>query len=78
MARHLWSLGLILIALGIAALVVGWDTLLWFPVRALDALWWVPEALADAYHAAPLTFVVIGLGICLLVLARILMARRRN
>ncbi len=75
MSRNLWTLGVLLVGLGIAALIVGWDALLWLPVQALDALWWVPATVAGAFHAAPVTFAVIGLGVVLLVVARVLRQR---
>jgi hypothetical protein len=71
MPSRLWSLGILLVAIGIAAHVVGWDTLLWVPRVVLDSLFWVPEALIDTIRAAPGTFAIIALGVALMVVARI-------
>ena len=77
MPSRLWSLGILLVAIGIAAHAVGWDTLLWLPRAALDSLVWVPETLIDAVRAAPGTFAVIALGVVLMVVARV-MGRRQG
>ena len=77
MHTRLWSLGVFLVALGVAAHVVGWDTLLWAPRVILDSLIWVPAALLDAVTASPATTGVILLGIALMVVAR-LRGRRRE
>ena len=77
MPSRLWSLGILLVAIGIAAHVVGWDTLLWLPRVVLDSLFWVPEALIDTIRAAPGTFAIIALGVVLMVVARV-MGRRQG
>ncbi|MBP0494430.1 hypothetical protein [Roseomonas indoligenes] len=71
-ARALWTLGILLVAVGVAAHAVGWEELLWFPRWVLDSLFWVPLALVDAIAAAPLTFAVIGLGVVLMVASRLI------
>ena len=71
-AKALWSLGILLVAVGVAAHAVGWDALLWFPRWVLDSLFWVPLALMDAIATAPLTFAVIALGVVLMVASRII------
>lgn len=77
MPGRLWSLGVFLVALGIAAYVVGWDALLWLPRAVLDSLFWVPAAILDAVSASPATFGVIALGVALMVFAR-MKGRRRD
>lgn len=77
MPARLWSLGVFLVALGIAAYVVGWDTLLWLPRTVLDSLFWVPAAILDAVSTSPATFGVITLGVVLMVFAR-MKGRRRD
>ncbi|MFT8246895.1 hypothetical protein [Roseomonas sp. BN140053] len=76
MSARLWSLGVFLVALGIAAHVVGWETLLWIPRAALDSLLWVPAAITEAIRSAPATTGVIALGVVLMLLARVLGRRR--
>ncbi len=71
MQTRLWSLGVFLVALGIAAHVVGWDTLLWIPRTILDSLIWVPAALIDTITTSPATFGVIALGVALMIVARL-------
>ncbi|MCR0980948.1 hypothetical protein [Roseomonas populi] len=71
-ARALWSLGILLVAVGVAAHAVGWEELLWFPRWVLDSLFWVPMALMDAVASAPLAFAVIALGVVLMVVSRII------
>lgn len=66
MSRWLWTAGSILVALGLAAHVFGWDALLW-----------VPEAVADAVRSSPETYGLVAAGLALMVLAR-LVGRRRN
>ena len=65
MAHLLWSAGAILVALGLAAHLFGWDALLW-----------IPEAILDAVQEDPKTYGVIALGLVLMAIAR-LVARRR-
>ena len=65
MAQLLWSAGTILVVLGLAAHLFGWDFLLWIPEAALAAIREDPE-----------TYGVIALGLVLMLLAR-LVARRR-
>jgi hypothetical protein len=61
MARWLWSLGALLVVVGLAAQVFGWDTLLW-----------IPEAVIDAIRAAPATYGVVALGALLMLVARLI------
>lgn len=65
MAHLLWSAGAILVALGLAAHLFGWNALLW-----------IPEAILDALREDPKTYGVIALGLVLMAIAR-LVARRR-
>ncbi|RAI58939.1 hypothetical protein [Roseicella frigidaeris] len=66
MARSLWSLGALLVLLGLAAHVFGWDSLLE-----------IPEAAIAAIRAAPATYGVVALGVLLMLVAR-MMGRRRG
>jgi len=75
MSSKLWSLGVLLVALGIAAHVVGWDTLLWLPRTLVDAFAWLPHALIDTLRESPFTFGIVALGVLLMVVARV-MGRR--
>jgi hypothetical protein len=77
MTSRLWSLGVFLVALGIAAYAVGWDALLWIPGVIIDWLAWVPAAIVRAVDASPLTFGVIALGVVLMVVARVRSRRGR-
>lgn len=61
MVRLIWSAGSLLVALGIAALVFGWDALLWLPTAAVEMAVEQPE-----------TYGLIAGGVVLMVLARIL------
>ncbi|MGK7869918.1 hypothetical protein [Falsiroseomonas sp. E2-1-a20] len=61
MAKLLWSVGSLLVMLGMAALVFGWDTLLWLPTAAVDMAKSNPE-----------TYGIIGAGAVLMALARLL------
>ncbi|WP_149535541.1 hypothetical protein [Siccirubricoccus phaeus] len=61
MAGWLWSLGTLLVALGLAAHLFGWDTLLWLPAQAVEAI-----------RADPGTYGVVALGVALMVLARLI------
>jgi hypothetical protein len=70
MQTRLWSIGSFLVAIGIAASVVGWDFLLWVPRVVLNWLAWVPGAIIEAVHSSPATFGVIALGVVLMVVAR--------
>lgn len=76
MAARLWSLGAFLVALGIAAHLVGWDALLWIPRAAMDWLAWIPAAIIGAVRDAPATSGIILLGIILMVVARVMMRSR--
>ncbi|WP_235034971.1 hypothetical protein [Roseomonas sp. 18066] len=71
-SARLWSLGVFLVALGIAASVVGWDTLLWIPRCVMSWLTWLPAAVLDAWRASPTTFGVIAVGLVLMLAARFL------
>jgi hypothetical protein len=64
MSRSLWSLGTMLVMLGIAASMFGWDALLWVPRAALDAV-----------QNNPGTYGVIAAGILLMVVARMIGGR---
>ena len=75
MSGRIWSLGVFLVALGVAAHVVGWDALLWLPTMALDALAWIPHAVEDAIRSAPATTGIIALGVVLMVVARVVSRR---
>ena len=59
MSRSLWSLGTMLVMLGVAASVFGWNAPLWIPRAALDAV-----------QNNPGTYGVIAAGILLMVVAR--------
>ena len=61
MVRLIWSAGSLLVALGIAALVFGWDALLWLPTAAVEMAVEQPE-----------TYGLIAGGVVLMVLAKIL------
>lgn len=65
MAHLLWSTGAVLVALGVAAHLFGWNALLW-----------IPEAALEAIREDPKTYGVIALGLVLMVIAR-MVARRR-
>ncbi len=60
-ARLLWTLGALLVALGLAAQVFGWDALLW-----------VPSAILAAVRADPWTHGLVALGLALMLLAGLL------
>ena len=66
MAALLWSLGSLLVVLGLAAHFLGWDALLAIPL-----------ALLEAVRADPETYGVVALGVLLMLLAR-LSGRRRG
>lgn len=72
MSARLWSLGILLVALGLAAREVGWDTLLWLPMATIRALLWIPAAAIDAVRSDPATYGVVALGVALMVLARVI------
>jgi hypothetical protein len=57
----LWSAGALLVTLGLAALVFGWDALLWLPAAALEMAASQPE-----------TYGLIAGGVILMLLARLL------
>jgi hypothetical protein len=65
MARLLWAVGALLVALGLAALVLGWDALLWLPM-----------AVVDMARSNPETYGLIALGVALMIVARLLGRRR--
>lgn len=65
MAHLLWSAGAILVALGLAAHLFGWNALLW-----------IPEAILDALREDPKTYGVIALGLVLMAIARLVSRRR--
>lgn len=66
MASRLWFLGSLLVALGIAAHILGWDTLLWIPSMVLETV-----------ERNPGTAGLIVAGGTLMVIAR-LIGRRRD
>ena len=66
MSRWLWSVGFLLVVLGLAAHVFGWDTLLWVPTMALEAV-----------RSDPETYGLVALGLLLMIVAR-LVGRRRE
>jgi hypothetical protein len=66
MARLLWSAGVLLVALGLAAQVFGWDALLWLPAAAVEVA-----------RSNPETYGLVAVGIVLMVAAR-LVGRRRG
>ena len=76
MSGRLWSLGILLVALGFAAREVGWDTLLWLPMRAIRSVLWIPSAAIEAIRSDPGTYGVVALGVALMVIASLL--RRRG
>lgn len=59
--RLLWSLGVLLVTLGVAARLLGWDALLWAPTAAVEAV-----------RSDPGTYGLIAAGVALMVLARLL------
>jgi ABC-type uncharacterized transport system YnjBCD ATPase subunit len=61
MARLLWSLGTLLVLVGVLAHLFGWNALLWIPEAALDAL-----------RADPRTYGVILAGAVLMLVARVI------
>ncbi len=67
MARLLWSVGALLVALGLAAQVFGWDALLWLPVAAVEVA-----------RANPETYGLVAVGVVLAAAARLLRRRRRR
>ena len=70
LAGRLWSLGVFLVAIGVAAHVVGWDALLFVPQVLLDSLAWLPMAAVDAVRASPGTWALVAAGVGLMVVAR--------
>ncbi len=58
MARLLWTIGGLLVTLGLAARIFGWDALLW-----------LPEAAVAAVREDPATYGLVALGLVLMVLA---------
>lgn len=69
----LWTLGVCLIVLGIAAHWFGWDVLLWFPRSVLDWLAWGPAAILEAIQDSPSTVGLIALGLVLMGVAKLWM-----
>ncbi|KAA2213044.1 hypothetical protein [Teichococcus oryzae] len=67
MAARLWSLGSLLVAIGLAAWLLGWDTLLWIPQMALEAL-----------RDQPWTAGIILAGLGLMLLAKMIGGGRRG
>jgi hypothetical protein len=65
MARLLGSLGAMLVMLGLAAHLFGWDALLSIPLAALDAV-----------RADPETYGVVAVGVLLMLVARLIGGRR--
>ncbi|MFZ6761484.1 MULTISPECIES: hypothetical protein [Acetobacterales] len=65
MAARLWFIGSLLVALGLAARLLGWDVLLW-----------IPQTVMDVIREDPATSGVITLGIVLMVIARLIGQRR--
>jgi hypothetical protein len=60
-SRLLWSCGTLLVMLGLAALVFGWDTLLWLPRAAMEAA-----------RSDPGTYGLIALGALLMAVASLI------
>ncbi len=67
MSRWLWTAGAVLVALGLAAHIFGWDALLWVPV-----------ALMETVQSSPETYGIVALGVLLMVVARLIGGRRRD
>jgi hypothetical protein len=67
MSRLLWSIGAVLVALGLAAQAFGWDALLWLPATLLEAV-----------RSDPGTYGVVALGVLLMVLGRLVGIGRRR
>lgn len=65
MSHALWSAGAILVVLGLAAHLFGWDSVLW-----------IPEAAFDAIRQDPGTYGIIALGLVLMFIARLITRRR--
>jgi hypothetical protein len=65
-ARLLWTIGAVLVALGLAAQVFGWDAILWVPAAALAAV-----------RADPWTHGLVALGLFLMLLAALIRRLRR-
>jgi hypothetical protein len=65
MARSLWSLGALLVLLGLAAHLFGWD-------RLME----IPEAIIAAIRSAPATYGLVALGVLLMLVARVIGRRR--
>jgi hypothetical protein len=64
-ARLLWSVGFLLVALGLAAHLFGWDALLRIPLAAIEIV-----------RSHPWTYGVVAVGVVLMVVARLLGRRR--
>lgn len=64
MGKILWSLGGLLMTIGLIALVFGWETLLWLPATALEMAASEPETYG----------LIVGGGV-LMLLARLFMRR---
>ena len=67
MARLLWSAGVLLVALGLAAQEFGWDALLWLPMAAVEVA-----------RSNPETYGLVAVGVVLMLVARLLGRRRRG
>jgi hypothetical protein len=61
----LWTAGALLVALGLAAHLFGWDALLAVPVSVLETV-----------RSSPETYGLVALGVLLMVLARLVGGRR--
>ncbi|MFC3126463.1 hypothetical protein ACFOD4_15475 [Pseudoroseomonas globiformis] len=72
MAARLWSIGSLLVLIGIIAYVFGWDMLLWIPRMALDALTWLPNMVMEAWHEQPWAVGLALLGLALMAVARVI------
>jgi hypothetical protein len=66
MSRWLWCLGAVLVALGLAAHLFGWDTLLRIPL-----------AVVEATRSRPETYGLVAVGVVLMVVARLVRRRGR-
>jgi hypothetical protein len=66
MSRWLWGLGAVLVALGLAAHLFGWDALLRIPL-----------AVVEATRSRPETYGLVAVGVVLMVVARLVRRRGR-
>ena len=67
MSSWLWTAGALLVALGLAAHLFGWDALLAVPVSVVETV-----------RSSPETYGLVALGVLLMVLARLVGGRRRR